>query len=295
MKKLLTYATFPVIFFGGMFLAAWGLALELNHAAIVSLISVGAAVLIALLERIHPYEPDWNQSRGDVAPDAIHLVVSVVAVPELLKAFTFAGLYALGAWLSGVMGFGLWPHHWPLWLQVTLAMLIAEFGAYWAHRLMHEYESLWRLHATHHSAPRLYWLNAARFHPLDVMLQYLGYTIPLVLMGCSPEVLLLFTVFTSLHGMFQHANIEMRLGPLNWVFSMAELHRWHHSTLVVEGNANYGANLIFWDIVFRTRFLPSDRKPPSEIGIQALPHFPKRYLDHLLSPFQWQKITNSDG
>ena len=27
---------------------------------------------------------------------------------------------------------------------------------------------MWRVHAAHHSAPRLYWLNATRFHPFDL-------------------------------------------------------------------------------------------------------------------------------
>ena len=37
--------------------------------------------------------------------------------------------------------------------------------------MMHEVPWLWRFHATHHSAPRLYWLNAGRFHPLDLFTQ----------------------------------------------------------------------------------------------------------------------------
>ncbi len=51
-------------------------------------------------------------------------------------------------------------------------MIVSEFGSYWAHRLMHERPLLWRLHAVHHSAERLYWLNAGRFHPLDTAMQY---------------------------------------------------------------------------------------------------------------------------
>jgi sterol desaturase/sphingolipid hydroxylase (fatty acid hydroxylase superfamily) len=58
-------------------------------------------------------------------------------------------------------------------------------------------------------------------------------------------------------GIFQHANVQLRLGPLNWFFSMAELHRWHHSRTVEEANHNYGQTISVWDWVFGTRYLPA--------------------------------------
>ena len=95
---------------------------------------------------------------------------------------------------------------------------------------------------------------------------------------------------TAVHGLFQHANIVLRLGPLNWIFSMAELHRWHHSRRVEESNTNFGQNLIIWDIVFGTRFLPADREPPRDIGIAELPSFPMDYWGQLMSPLRWNEI-----
>ena len=89
---------------------------------------------------------------------------------------------------------------------------------------------------------------------------------------------------------FQHCNLDLRLGPLNWIFSMAELHRWHHSTLIVESNRNYGQELIVWDAVFGTRFLPPGREPPERIGIPDLPRFPTGYLAHLSSVFRWARV-----
>jgi sterol desaturase/sphingolipid hydroxylase (fatty acid hydroxylase superfamily) len=71
---------------------------------------------------------------------------------------------------------------------------------------------------------------------------------------------------------------------------MAELHRWHHSRLLRESNTNYGQNLIVWDIVFGTRFLPADREPPEDIGIADMPNFPMDYFGQLLSPITWARI-----
>jgi sterol desaturase/sphingolipid hydroxylase (fatty acid hydroxylase superfamily) len=89
------------------------------------------------------------------------------------------------------------------------------------------------------------------------------------------------------HGFFQHANIDLRLGPLNYFFSMAELHRWHHSRDIREANQNYGSNCIVWDLVFGTFYWPRDRRPPADVGLSELPDFPQRLGRQLLSPFLW--------
>jgi sterol desaturase/sphingolipid hydroxylase (fatty acid hydroxylase superfamily) len=80
----------------------------------------------------------------------------------------------------------------------------------------------------------------------------------------------------------------VRLGPLNWIFSMAEPHRWHHSRTLTEANSNYGSNLIVWDLVFGTFLLPPGA--PREIGIADLPRFPTGYLAHLATPFRWSAV-----
>jgi sterol desaturase/sphingolipid hydroxylase (fatty acid hydroxylase superfamily) len=179
--------------------------------------------------------------------------------------------------------------------QLALALVVAELPQYWLHRWQHEREALWRFHAVHHSAPRLYWLNAARFHPVDLFLLYAVGYVPLVALGCPELVIALFLLFDAVFGMLQHSNIDVRLGPLNYVFSMAEPHRWHHSRVLDEANSNYGSNLIVWDLVFGTFFLPSDRQAPGNIGIGDLPRFPSAYPAQLAAPFRWQSVKREAG
>jgi sterol desaturase/sphingolipid hydroxylase (fatty acid hydroxylase superfamily) len=250
--------------------------------------TAAVALVLIVLERAHPYHRDWLHGHGDIRTDLIHNFVNFW-IPEVYTVLFVGGFAAAGAWLSSALGMTLWPSGWPLLVQLLLALVIGEFGTYWIHRLMHEHELLWRFHAPHHSAPRLYWLNAGRFHPLDLLAQqFLGIT-PLIVLGADTRVIALHTLFTAIHGLFQHCNIDIRLGPLNWFFSMAELHRWHHSKRLEEANTNYGANLILWDIVFGSRYLPRDREPPTEIGIEALPNFPGGYWAHLLTPLRWKQ------
>jgi sterol desaturase/sphingolipid hydroxylase (fatty acid hydroxylase superfamily) len=288
----LTYGTFPLGFGGAMGVGIVGM--DWGWDPVQTATGLTAAVVLVLLvfERVHPYHEDWLHGHGDTRTDLLHNLVNFW-IPEVYTVVFVGGFAAVGAWLSRALGLTLWPTGWPLVVQLLLALVVGEFGTYWIHRWMHEHELLWRFHAPHHSAPRLYWLNAGRFHPLDLFAQQFLAMTPLVVLGADTRVIALHTMFTAIHGLFQHCNIDVRLGPLNWVFSMAELHRWHHSKRLEEANTNFGANLILWDVVFGSRYLPSDRDPPTEIGIEALPNFPRGYWAHLVSPLRWKQTEES--
>jgi sterol desaturase/sphingolipid hydroxylase (fatty acid hydroxylase superfamily) len=76
---------------------------------------------------------------------------------------------------------------------------------------------------------------------------------------------------------------------------MAQLHHWHHSQRASEAKHNYGGNLIFWDLVFGTRWLPTDREPPVETGIEELSHFPASYDVLMAAPFRWRNLVTESG
>ena len=78
--------------------------------------------------------------------------------------------------------------------------------------------------------------------------------------GASPELIALSVISDAVVGLFQHANMDIRLGPLNYVFSAAPVHRWHHSRARVEADHNYGDNFIFWDLVFGTYYNAAQRE-----------------------------------
>jgi sterol desaturase/sphingolipid hydroxylase (fatty acid hydroxylase superfamily) len=283
--RVVSVLFFPVVLGGALF--AGVRALEASRSTLPVLAAAAGGVLVA--ERLWPHWPSWRRSHGDVAVDLAHVVsVSLAAYATqwgvaLALAPAAASLAALGTW-------SLWPVHWPLLAQLPLALVVGELAQYWSHRLSHEWGPLWRLHATHHSAPRLYFLNAARFHPLDIAIDTAAGLVPLVLLSCPPPVLALFALFTSVFGYLQHCNVRVSLGPLNYVFSMAELHRWHHAKDLREANTNYGSNLILFDLVFGTFFWPKDRCPPEDIGIPDLAAFPQTYWAQLASPVRWRAI-----
>ncbi len=251
---------------------------------------VGGYFVIAVTEWLVPWHRSWLASHGDLRTDIL-LAITNGAIGGVITPVMLAALALGAAALAEAAGMGLWPLHWPLLAQLALALFIAEFVEYSFHRLMHEVPFLWRFHATHHSAPRLYWLNAARFHPIDLFLVGAVKMVPLALLGAGLPIFALVNLFSAIHGAYQHCNIPVRIGPLNWIFSMTELHRWHHSKTVEEANHNYGGNLILWDVIFGTRWLPEDREPPEAIGIDALPGFPMGFWANLSSPFRWKRLV----
>ncbi len=287
--RIFSWTAFPVVMTAVVWVAIRMLdrGIEPGIAFLVPMLS--AYVFVIVTERIFPHQQEWLHSKQDVRLDAAWALTAATWI-ELLRPAIYAGGISLGGWLSVRLDSPHWPQDWHPVAQLVLALLAAELPKYWLHRLEHEQDWLWRFHATHHSVPRLYFLNASRFHPVDIGLDTILGVGTLVLLGCGEPIIALFLLVGGVHGIFQHANLRLQLGPLNWFFSMAELHRWHHSRVLNEANSNYGQNLIVWDVVFGTRYLPADREPPVGVGLADMPEFPQTFFAQLASPFRWSQL-----
>jgi sterol desaturase/sphingolipid hydroxylase (fatty acid hydroxylase superfamily) len=250
-------------------------------------------ILIPLLEHLLPYRPHWNQNDGDIITDVIHLIVANGVVVNLEKPLLVAALIGVTATLSDAVGGSIWPGEWPLLLQLFLMLLIAEFGRYWIHFAAHKVPWLWRFHAVHHSPNRLYFLNAGRFHPVEKVIFQLPEVVPFIVLGTNVETITLYFTFNAIHGLFQHSNIQQRLGWLNYVFSLPELHRWHHSKNIEESDRNFGNNLIVWDLLFGTYYNPQGREV-QEIGLLNT-DYPKGYIGQFAAPFASRDISKPEG
>ena len=252
----------------------------------VTLASYGAALvgvcLIVLHEVKLPYRKDWRPPAEDVRTDTLFLIIVQVALPYLLAITVIIGL--AGALKAGGLTVNIfWPHNLPVVVQVAIMLLAADFMRYWLHRAFHRHPLMWRLHAVHHSPPQLYTINVGRFHPVEKSIQYVFDTLPFALLAVSQEVLAAYFVFYALNGFFQHSNCRVYLGPLNYIVAGPELHRWHHSRRAREMNSNFSNNLIVWDTLFRTRFLPNELDVET-IGLRNR-RYPLGFLVQMRSPF----------
>jgi sterol desaturase/sphingolipid hydroxylase (fatty acid hydroxylase superfamily) len=265
--------------------------LDGNHGIIAGVaVLVFGFLVIPVCERFLPFRAQWSQNDSDVITDISNLFINAI-ITTLEKPVLVALLVGITAHLSSQFGSALWPSHWSLIAQLFLMLLIAEFGRYWIHFAAHKIPLLWRLHAVHHSPNRLYFLNAGRFHPLEKVLFQLPEVVPFILLGTNIETISLYFVFNSVHGLFQHSNIKVRLGPLNYIFSMTELHRWHHSKRIEESDRNFGNNLIVWDIVFGSYYNPKNQEV-ADIGL-INSQYPKSYVAQLRAPFAKGDISKT--
>ncbi len=258
-----------------------------QFAAYLPVILGASAILI--LELATPYRRAWLPGRRVVTQDALYLLVVQVALPA---ALTLAIAATAADSFGGSFAAELWPREWPVGAQAVLMIAVADFMRYWLHRAAHRWNLLWRLHAVHHAPEELYFLNVGRFHPLDKSLQFLFDAAPFILIGVGPEVVAAYFVFYSLNGFFQHSNADVRLGPLNWLIAGPELHRWHHSRIVRESESNFGNNLIVWDALFGTRFLPA--RQVGELGLQN-PAYPKGIIGQTLAPVTVDPNRDTSG
>lgn len=236
-----------------------------------------AAGAVMFFEFMIPYDRAWQPHWTDVKNDLFFMVAVQMVLPQLVGLFL--ALTLLG-YLEPMAQ--LWPSALPLALQVALMLLLAELLRYPLHIAAHNTKTLWRLHAVHHSPKKLYWLNVGRFHPLEKTMQYALDTLPFILVGVGVEAVALYFVFYAVNGFYQHSNVNVRYGPLNYLVSGPELHRWHHSKLVHESNRNYGNNLIVWDLIFGTWFFPKHARV-GDLGLMNR-NYPLNFLSQMVAP-----------
>ncbi|MBX3660215.1 MAG: sterol desaturase family protein [Ramlibacter sp.] len=246
-----------------------------------SLVTLGTALW---LERRHPYHPDWNRPRGDAATDWLSFAVLAGAVQPLLKWGSPLVVLAVYQWTGKPAGFLSGQ---PFAVQLLAVALLAELGKYWVHRWHHSVPALWWLHALHHGSERLYTLNNFRVHPLEYAIKHTLSLLPLMWWGVPADVLLGYVALTQPVQMLQHANLPLRHGWLNHVFSTNALHRWHHSGLRHEGDCNFGSALVVWDKVFGT-YRPAGQQAPARIGLYSVGSYPANqpFFRQVLSMFQ---------
>jgi sterol desaturase/sphingolipid hydroxylase (fatty acid hydroxylase superfamily) len=245
---------------------------DLDSTNVMLAIFAAFAAMFVVAERLIPVRRQPLVRRGFVADSAyvvIHYGLRVVVNGTVAVALTEAGRRVLPAGMIGTLSGA------PLWVQTVVLLLVLDFLFYVMHRLKHRWTWWWRLHETHHSSVDLDWLATARFHPLEKLLDRVIFLLPLVVIGASDRAILIWASVDAFFGMFIHANVDWRIGPLIYVFMGPEMHRWHHSTDRARRDSNFGNNFSIFDWLFGTAFLTRER--PASFGVDD-PHYPVESL-----------------
>ncbi len=280
-RTIVQYLYAPIFFIGFIGLAICVVDLELNKVWLIALLLI-AVMASFVTEWLIPYETTWNQPKNDRKRDILHALVNEVSNALSIAAIPIVTLL--------FHGFDIWPNGWPLVVQLAMSILIADFGITMTHYISHKVESLWRFHAVHHSVERMYGFNGLMKHPLHQSVELIAGTIPLLLMGLPLEVGVLLGFATMMQLLLQHSNVDMRVGPLIFIWAVAPGHRHHHLASRTEGNVNFGLFTMIWDHLLGTFMLNNKQPRDGDLGIDGRSDFPIDYMQQLIEPFR-----KSDG
>lgn len=174
--------------------------------------------------------------------------------------------------------------HWPVWVQVAFFLITHDLYIYLFHRLQHANKWLWRTHEAHHSNKEVDFLAGSRSHAVEILINQTIEFAPIILLGADPAVMPIKALLDAIFGMFIHANIRVRLGPLKYVFNSPHLHLWHHANYQEVFHANFSTKFSFFDYLLGTAYDPGHTpgNKPENWGLYY--DYPKDYfLQHAFS------------
>jgi sterol desaturase/sphingolipid hydroxylase (fatty acid hydroxylase superfamily) len=240
-------------------------------------------LIVSALERVRPANPAQRFLRSGFVTDLIYwlspyFLFGPLAPKSLAAAASGVALALTG---SAAIGFAVVSRQ-PFWARAVEAFILADFLSYWAHRALHR-RALWGFHAIHHSAVEVDWLTTIRNHPVNVVVQRLVLTAPLLLLGFPVATILAIAPISAIYNIFVHANLDWRFGLFSRVLVSPVMHRWHHSPEAEGCNSNYGEALAIWDVMFGTFRMPDG--VPERLGLDDAP--PQDLLGQTLWPVHY--------
>jgi sterol desaturase/sphingolipid hydroxylase (fatty acid hydroxylase superfamily) len=148
-------------------------------------------------------------------------------------------------------------NNWGNWAALPVWVLTTFFG-YWAHRIMHYFDLLWRAgHQLHHGVARVDISSAMIFHPFDSIVQ--GVLTGLLAAGlthATPHAAAWAGLWGFSVALYQHWNVRTPAWT-GWIIQRPEAHMLHHERDV---HARNFGDMPLWDHLFHTYAEPVNRE-----------------------------------
>jgi sterol desaturase/sphingolipid hydroxylase (fatty acid hydroxylase superfamily) len=199
-------------------------------------------------------------------------VLTVLTLKPALILFDWARLLSVSQAVASL----------PLFVQVPLVILAADFTQYWVHRGFHALPLLWPFHAIHHSAEQMDWLAGSRLHLVDVILTRGLTYVPIFVLGFSNAALFVYVFLVAGQATFIHANVRWRFRPVRRLIATPAFHHWHHSADTDALDKNFSVHTPIWDILFGTYYLPDSW--PTRYGLSGGSRVPRGWFTQLVYP-----------
>jgi sterol desaturase/sphingolipid hydroxylase (fatty acid hydroxylase superfamily) len=205
-----------------------------------------------------------------------------VLLDKALRPFLYVPFFAAASYVLyrmvqrqiGDIGFDI-PAAWAPWILPLVLLLAVDFSVFAGHWLMHRIPFLWPFHEVHHSAEVLTPFTVYRIHPVEELVSTMVTAVITALVaalftattnvGVGP--LSIFGVHALKFGFFvfgfqlRHSHVWLSYGRV-WsrVFISPAQHQVHHSVAAKHWNKNYGFIFAFWDLIFRSLYVPAERE-----------------------------------
>lgn len=274
------YAPLFLVLINGLIITTiFYLPISLALKGVVLLLIVAVAIILARIsEQILPYNTSWNHSyEGDTNRDIVHFFVneSLSIGPSLLAPILM---------VTVINNPGpYWPSNWPLLLQLLFAITVFDLIQNLFHWAAHRWPPLWKLHAVHHQVKRMYGINGILKHPLYQILSGSAGMIPLVLLGMPKSFTIAIAFLSITQLLIQHSNVDYKTGPLKFIISSAEVHRFHHLKGKA-GDVNFGMFFSFWDHLFGNNYYVDKKLQSTDIGLNY-ENYPASWHGQMMAPF----------
>lgn len=239
------------------------------------------AIIFVPIEMVFPKRPEQDRFHTEWRTDLIyfalsHLFIQFFGIITQKPAVLFFGKMNLEQVQQFIQSL-------PFLVELLLALFITDLFQYWAHRLFHTFEYLWRFHAVHHSTQNMDWLAGSRIHFIDIFVTRSITFIPLYVCGFSSVVFNTCIIIIAIHAVFIHSNTRLNIGWLRHIFTTPQYHHWHHCLETEYYNKNFAVFFPIIDRLFCTYHLPKD-KWTEGTGLSDA-KFPKGFMKQLVYPF----------
>ena len=251
---------------------------------------LGLSLLVWLVEIIIPWRKHQKVFRKDFWLDSFYLIfnfflfslIGYNAISNVGVALFEDLLYSLG--MENVVAIEV--QSFPVWGQLLLMLVVADFIQWNVHRLLHRSDALWKFHQVHHSVKEMGFAAHFRFHFMETIIYKTLQYIPLAMIGFGIQDFFVVHMFTVLVGHLNHANVKWDYGPLKYILNNPKMHLWHHSRKLPEGRegVNFGLTLSIWDYLFGTAYVPETQEV--EMGFEGDEKFPEGFWQQVKFPFR---------
>lgn len=253
---------------------------------------IGLSLLVWLLEVIIPWRKDQKNIRKGFWLDGFYIFFNFFLFSMIgYNALSNVGVEMFSDFLGwfGIENIvAIEVDGLPVWAQLLIMFIVADFIQWNVHRQLHKQPWLWRFHQVHHSVKEMGFAAQFRFHFVETIVYKTVQYVPLAMIGFGIQEFFIVHMFTVLIGHLNHANLGWGYGPLGYVLNNPKMHIWHHARNFPEEHPygmNFGLTLSIWDYLFGTAYIPKEGKH-IEIGFEGDEGFPDDFGNQMLYPFR---------